>query len=159
MNFVELQECLLRRFTEKKNPYDIDKLNIPDYETTYIIAVVKYIDDYMNSHNECISVKGLINNMRRVIEKINTHSTGIPDIDSIVARRASSYLGKNDKNLEGKYYIFCKDPEYVENFVSILSQYGGLYKFVCSHADDSLIDDNCQSVFLDVQHYTKTFHL
>lgn len=155
MTFLELQDYFIKYLKEKPT---YDKNNLPDYEIMHIIAIVKYIDEVMDLNNECISMVGAINNMRRIIKDIHECSTGVTEIDNVAYKRMRDYIEKYDSLPEGKDYIFYEEPPYVENIVSILSQYGGLYKYVASHTNNSLIDKNWESVFQS-EHYARIHHL
>ena len=156
MTFLELQDFLFRHLSEKDDIF-FSENNIPDYELKRVIAIVKYIDNNMNSSNECINIAGLINNMRRIIKDINECSTSIPEIDKIAYERMKAYFEQYGNVPEEKKYIFYKDPTYVESLIGIMSQYGGLYKYVISHANNSLVDNNWEPLFRE--HYAKIYNI
>ena len=157
MTFLKLQDYFFRHLSESDDTF-CGKNNIPDYELKRIIAIVKYIDERMNLNNECISIIGTINSMRRIIKDINDCSTGVSEIDEVAYERMKSYIKEYGDIPKGKEFIFYRDPSYVESLIGILSQYGGLYKFVISHENNSLIDDNWKSVFQD-EYYARIHRL
>ena len=126
MEFLKWQKSLLE---------DLKNADLPKYEVEYIVSVVRYIDSEMEKNNKNISLDGSVNNMHRLVEKINTNSTGVLVIDTIEDKRMKSFFEQTGTVPFGsmKYLSrFFKNKPYIDNYISIFSQYGGLYKYVCT---------------------------
>ena len=126
MEFLKWQKSLLE---------DLKNADLPKYEMEYIVSVVRYIDSEMERNNKNISLDGSVNNMHRLVEKINTNSTGVLVIDTIEYKRMKSFFEQTGTVPSGsmkKLSRFFKNKPYIDNYISILSQYGGLYKYVCT---------------------------
>lgn len=136
MKFLDLQKKMLE---------DLKREDLPKYEMEYIVAVVKYIDSEMGKNNDNLGMFEAVNKMHELVKKINNNATGVSTIDGIEDIRMKSYYEatKNIPSGSAGYLLrFFKNKPYVDNYISIISQYGGLYKYVCTtYGFGALIDD------------------
>ena len=126
MGLLDWQKSLLE---------DLKNVDLPKYEMEYIVSVVKYIDSEMEKNNKNISLDGSVDNMHRLVEKINTNSTGVDIIDTMEEKRMKVFFEQTGTVPSGSMQFlsrFFKNKPYIDNYISILSQYGGLYKYICT---------------------------
>ena len=125
---------------KKKLIEDLKNQDLPEIEKKYIVAVVEYIDSNMQKIEEdSVDFNTVINKMLDLVQHVNNCSTGIDYIDNIVnIRKAMAYeqignLGENvSEFIEGRdYRTGNKDYEFIQNYIATISNYGGLFKYVC----------------------------
>lgn len=114
--------------------------DLPEHEIQYIVSVVKYIDDGMESlENQKISFASANNKMFEMVQLINNCNTGVEIIDKIVDLRKKiaynriGYLGeKAIEHIESNDYTTSSFQfQYVQKYIVVLSNFGGLYKIAC----------------------------
>ena len=119
---------------------DLKNQDLSDVEKKYVVAVVEYIDSNMQKMEEdSVDFNTVINKMLDLVQHVNNCSTGIDYIDNIVnIRKAMAYeqignLGQNvSEFIEGRdYRTGNKDYEFIQNYIATISNYGGLFKYVC----------------------------
>lgn len=119
---------------------DLKNQDLSEYERNYIVAVVEYIDNNMRAFDDdSIDFSTIINRMLELVQNVNNCTTGIAYIDNIVdVRKKAAYseagnLGQNASSyLEGMdYRTGNNNYEYVQNYIATISNYGGLFKYVC----------------------------
>lgn len=125
---------------KKKLIEDLKNQDLPEIEKKYVVAVVEYIDSNMQKIEEdSVDFNTVINKMLDLVQHVNNCSTGIDYIDNIVnIRKAMAYeqignLGENvSEFIEGRdYRTGNKDYEFIQNYIATISNYGGLFKYVC----------------------------
>ena len=116
------------------------------YEKEYILAVVQYIDENMETlEKEELDFTSAINKMIEVVKAINNCNTGVEIIDNITELRQQTACDQlRNFGTKGEEYIAKEDyrtvarDNYVINYISILSNYGGLFKYVCEGYKEEL---------------------
>ena len=116
---------------------DLRNQDLHDSEKEYIVAVVEYIDSNMKKiEGDTINFGTAINKMLELVHSVNNCSTGINIIDDIVnsrKQRAYNDLGQSaaDYIESADYRTSNENYGYIQNFIATISNYGGLFKYVC----------------------------
>ena len=109
---------------------DLKTQDIPEHGRKYIVAVVNYIDKHMSvSTNETATIETQINKMIDLVEEIKLKKTGVSVIDEL-------------PNFGGIM-------PYINNYISILSENGGLYKYVSDREFVNSHEENHKEEFTD----------
>ncbi len=116
---------------------DLRNQDLNDSEKEYIVAVVEYIDSNIQKiESDTINFKTAINRMLELVHSVNDCSTGVTIIDDIVnsrKQRAYNDLGQSATDyIEGTDYRTSNEKYgYIQNFIATISNYGGLFKYIC----------------------------
>ena len=130
---------------------DLNNQDLNEIEKKYIVAVVEYIDSNMAKINmDSIDFKTVINEMLELVYSVNNCLTGVAYIDDIVNIRKQNYydaLGPNAAGfIEGNDYRTCnKNYTYVQNYIATISNFGGLFKYVCETYQSEFFEEKKQS--------------
>ena len=93
---------------------DLKNQDLEEMDRKYIVAVVEYIDSNMQKlEGEDIDFAKANNRMLELVHSVNSCCTGIDYIDNKEYRTSHEELGV------------------IHNFIATISNYGGLYKYVC----------------------------
>jgi len=75
--------------------------------------------------------------MLELVQTINNCNTGVDIIDNIVNSRKQNayenidYLGQSVQEFIDSRDYRTSAYEYIQNYIAIISNYGGLYKYIC----------------------------
>lgn len=118
----------------------LKKADLPVFEKEYVLEVVKYIDDCMNKlESQDVTFESVIGTMLELAQTINNCNTGISIIDNIVNLRQQDayekigHLGESAQQFVGNKDYRTGEYGYILNYIAIISNYGGLYKYVCEN--------------------------
>ena len=125
--------------------------DLPNFEKEYLLEVVEYIDNHMSVlENQDINFGHVISTMLELVQSINNCKTGVSVIDNVVNLRKQnayeqvSHLGDSAQDfVESKDYR-TSTYDNIQNYIAIISNYGGLYKFVSESYEPEIkkIDTN-----------------
>ena len=114
------------------------KADLPKFEIQYILVVIEFIDSNMAMLDKNKIDYGMVTNkMLELVQSINSCNTGVQVIDEIIdLRKKNAYdqiahLGESAHNFVENKDFRTNAYGNVQNYIAIISSYGGLYKYVC----------------------------